>query len=67
MIMVATNKNDVIRMTEMLKSMGYEHTGYLWNSQEWRKDDEIIFLHKGYDKEGRTLHEWGQKTGAYAY
>lgn len=61
MIMTATSRKEAIQIEKWLSDNGFTYKGSLWYSQEWHKDDVVIFLHKGYDKEERPFYEWEQK------
>lgn len=60
MIITATNATEARNSREWLKAMGFTYKCSIYWSEEWRKDDQVIFLHKGYDNNGRLNSEWRQ-------
>ncbi len=58
MIITATSRNEAVKMEQWLADSGYTYKGSLWYSQEWVREDEHVFLHKGYNNNDRVYHEW---------
>ena len=58
MIITATSQKEALNVKEWLRAMGFKYKMSIYWSEEWRKDDKVIFLHKGYDKNGKLNPEW---------
>ena len=58
MIITATSHTEATETKTVLKALGYTYKMSVFWSEEWRKDDKVIFLHKGYDKNGKLNNEW---------
>lgn len=58
MIITATTKEDAYTAREWLVEKGYVYRTSLYWSEEWKNDNHVVFLHKGYDTRGRTNYEW---------
>lgn len=62
MIITALSIKEANMITDWLKSTGYEYkASYFW-SQEWEKDGHVIYLHKGFRKNGDTECDWQKYT-----
>lgn len=58
MIITATSEKDAHRVKRWLKRNKYEYKYSVYWSEEWRRGEEVIFLHKGYDSRGRINEDW---------
>lgn len=58
MIITALSKSEAITIQDWLEASGYTYrASYFW-SEEWKKGDHTIYLHKGYDRNGRVESDW---------
>lgn len=57
MIITATSYKESHAVKSLLKTLGFEYRGSIYWPEEWRKDDTIVYVHKGYHN-GQVNHEW---------
>ena len=62
MIITAVSSRDAIEARRWLEENGYSYKYSLYWSEEWRRDESVVFLHKGYSENDTMNHEWRAYT-----
>ena len=58
MIITALSRKEALDAQDWLKASGYQYKGsYFW-SEEWKKGDHVIYLHKGFNRNGGIESDW---------
>lgn len=58
MIITAMNKEEAKKAMKWLKAIGFSYKTSIYWSQEWRKGNEVVFLHRGYLANGKPSGDW---------
>ena len=58
MIITVMSAEEAKKTTQLLKAIGYSYRMSVYWSQEWRKDNEVVFLHRGYLANGKAAGDW---------
>ena len=58
MIITALSRAEAVSISEWLIASGYTYKASYYWSEEWKKGDHFIYLHKGYNRHGEVESDW---------